>query len=114
MNEYVIDSIDLDRCKKTPEIIFKSLILCDSCFKLPIPQYKSYKQQNKTFCRSCYLKNNKHEEVFYPSRLEMNILEQVVINCSNMSCEKVFNINSLNDMIKHEEICGRIKVNQFI
>ncbi len=112
MNEYIIDSIDLDRCKKTPEIIFKSLILCDSCCNLPIPQYKSYKQQNKIFCRSCYLKNNKLENVLYPSRLEMNILEKVVISCSNLRCIEVFNINSLDDMIKHEEICGRIKVNR--
>ncbi len=49
-----------------------------------------------------------------PSRLEMNILEQVVISCSNLRCQKVFKINSLNEMIKHEEICGRIKVNQLI
>ena len=114
MNDYAIDSIDLDRCQKTPKIVYSFLIRCDNCSKLPIPQYKSFKDQNKTYCKSCYINNNKLEDVISPNRLEMKILEQVIISCSNPTCDKEFNIHSLNEMIKHEEICGRIKVYLYI
>jgi hypothetical protein len=111
MNEFCLDSVDFDKCKKTPKNILKFLVKCDYCSKLPIPQYKCFKNQNKTFCKTCFINNENREDMIKPSKLEMNILEQVVISCSNQKCERVFNIYSLNEMIKHEENCLKIKVN---
>jgi hypothetical protein len=110
MIEYSVDSIDFERCKKTPEIILQFLAKCDNCFKLPIPQYKSFKQQNKTYCKTCYMSNFNLDDIIYPSRIDINILEKLIINCSNMNCEREFNINTLNEMIEHEKICCKIKV----
>jgi hypothetical protein len=111
MKEYCLDSINLDRCRKTDECILSSLVLCDDCFKLPIPQFQSYRQQNKTYCKSCYLNNNnKVEDFMIPNKVEMNLLERVIISCNNSTCEREFNINSLKEMIEHEKICGKVKV----
>jgi hypothetical protein len=115
MNEYIIDSIKFERCKKSPQNILTSLILCDICNNLPLPRYKSFRQQNKTYCKTCYLNHNqKLEDVIYPNRIETNFLEQVIINCSDITCERVFNINTLKDMIEHEKTCGRTNVNDYV
>ncbi len=45
MEEYAIDSIEYDICKKTSDNILMSLINCDQCFKIPTPQYKSFRLQ---------------------------------------------------------------------
>jgi hypothetical protein len=108
MSEYFIDSIDVLKCNKTPDIILSSLIACDNCHKLPIPQYKSIKLLEKTFCKSCYfISNHKLEDLLSPNRVEINMLKQVIISCCNSSCTREFNINSLKEMIEHEKICGK-------
>jgi hypothetical protein len=106
MNKYSIDSIDLERCRKTPDNIYQELKPCDNCKKLPIPQYKSYKKQDFTFCKDCYFSlNYKEKHLLIPSKFEINFLEKVIISCKNSSCEKEFNINSLQEMIEHEMTC---------
>ncbi len=111
MSEYLIDSIDLLRCSRTPDIILTSLVQCDNCLQLPIPQFKSIKNLEKTYCKSCYMNNNlKLEDLLSPNKIEINMLKQVIINCSNSICKREFSINSLKEMMEHEKICGRIKV----
>jgi hypothetical protein len=111
MIEYVIDSIEFTRCLKTNQIILKSLVPCDLCYKLPIPQYKSYRQQNSTYCKSCFMSQNlKPKYWILPNKMVTNMLEQVVISCKNSSCGREFNINSLNEMLDHERHCGKLEV----
>ena len=109
MNDYCIDSIELKRCLETPENIYKSIIPCDKCNKLPIPSYKSFRNQDSIYCRSCYLlENYKLEDVIKPGSYERNVLEQVIISCKNASCDRVFKVNRLMQMIEHEKKCGII------
>ncbi len=111
MKDYFIDSIELFRCKLTTETILKSLAKCDICHKLPIPQYKYYKEVNSSYCRKCFFNQNyKLDEVIHTNQVEINKLEQLLISCQNKECDRVFNINSLKDMLEHEKICGNKKV----
>jgi hypothetical protein len=43
-----------------------------------------------------------------PNYLEINILKHVIVSCENTTCEREFNINSLNEMIVHQQTCGKI------
>jgi hypothetical protein len=107
--EYDIDSIDLHRCRKSPEIIYKILKKCDNCHKLPIPQFRSKKQQRLIFCKSCYFAlNHELKNLIFPSILEKNLLEALIFSCKNSSCDKEFNVKSLKEMLEHEENCDTI------
>ncbi len=111
MIEYLIDSIDLNRIKIDSESNLKYLSLCKDCNKLPIPQYKSYKDQSSIYCKSCYLsKPMKTKHLIIPNQYEIDILEKVIIRCSNPLCDKEFPINSLLQMKEHEKECNKIVV----
>ena len=58
MKSYCIDSLDPKLCFKTNSEILDDLKLCVNCHKLPIPVYKSYKNQEESFCKNCYFKLN--------------------------------------------------------
>ena len=112
MEEYAIDSIEYDICKKTSDNILMSLINCDQCFKIPTPQYKSFRLQNTTYCKSCYLNNNnKLEDAIHTNQIEKNLLNQVILSCTNMDCNAEFKIKSYYEKIEHENKCGLKRVN---
>jgi hypothetical protein len=109
MKDYLVDSIEIKRCKKTPDNILKLLIPCEKCNKLPFPQYKSFKKQESIYCKTCFLsEQHKIKNLVIPNKFEINMLENVIISCENTTCEKEFNINTLKEMLYHQKTCGKL------
>ena len=108
MKSYCIDSIDPKLCFKTNSEILDDLKLCVNCHKLPIPVYKSYKNQEESFCKNCYFKlnfNPKH--LLTPSVYEIEFLDKLIVSCRNFvnGCPRARNIKNLEDLLLHESEC---------
>jgi hypothetical protein len=106
MKSYIIDSVDLQNCSKSDLKTLNKLKLCNNCEKLPIPAYKSYKNQDLTFCRSCYYKlDYKEKHLLKSTDMELELLGELILNCKNPVCNQQFDLNSIEEMVLHELKC---------
>ncbi len=106
MKTFYVNSLDFKTCMKTCPNALKKLTLCQNCGNLPLPSYKSLAAQEFLYCKECYfLTNNTSENLIFPHEYEYRLLEKLVISCTNYSCEKVFDIKTLEEMVRHEEEC---------
>jgi len=85
---------------------------CLKCKEIPLPQYRSYKSQDKVYCKNCYVFLNFNPDfLVHPTDIEYELLEELVIKCINENCEETFNIFSLEDFISHKSDCKYVSRN---
>jgi WD40 repeat protein len=109
MKPFRLDSIHVKFCSLTDHKTMIKIKPCINCKEIPLPQYRSYKSQDKVYCKNCYflLKFNP-DHLFYPTEVEYDLLEDLVINCINENCDKTFDIYSLEDFMSHQSDCKSV------
>ena len=75
-----LNSIDKDLCFKTDPEVLECINLCKICHMIPLPIYKSTKDLENSYCKSCYeLLNIDPEHTISKNKFEIKLLEKLII-----------------------------------
>ena len=108
MKSYPINSINYKNCINSKEKVLKTLRTCLQCGNIPLPIYRSFLNQDETYCKNCFIE--KEFDINYlikPSSLELEVLDKLLFNCLNIErgCTAKFDINNLSNLLNHEKEC---------
>ena len=109
MKNYSLDSIDSKFCSKTKKDTLDCVELCKICNLIPLPCYRSNKNPENIFCKTCYFSSNKKiEDLVVPSNGDLKLVGKLVFSCSNFNegCLEEFTLNSSEELLIHQQICN--------
>ena len=110
MKSYSIASIESKYCFKTNPDTLDWTQLCQNCNRIPLPSYRSNKEPDHIFCKTCYLSLNKNIELLViPSISDLRLLGKLVFSCKNFEkeCKEEFTLENLDQLLLHQKTCNK-------
>ena len=108
MEKNSLDSIDIKYCFKTNPETLEDIQICENCFRIALPYYRSSKNILNYYGKSCYISINKNlDNIIPPSIIEIKLLAKLVISCVNFDkgCSKDFSFKNLEELMTHQSNC---------
>ena len=111
--KYYLDAMDSKYCFKTNPDFFEMIQLCQQCNRVPLPFYRSNKDSEKVFCKTCYFSsNNSIDHLINTSNADLKLLSKLVFSCEYFEndCNEEFSLSTLDKLIIHLKECPKKKI----
>jgi hypothetical protein len=106
-------SVPKKLCINTLKEILDSIEVCNDCGEIPLPGFRTSKNEGNYFCNGCFEKRKFDiKSKILPTKSEMNLLKKLNINCKYLEkgCHEYRGIQDLNSLLEHEKNCQYSKL----